>query len=105
LQLQRYSDSTSLTVISLGYRLAPEDPYPRGNEDCFDVAEFLVDLDDEGRREYGGELMFIGGDSAGAHLSVLTVYRLLVTRKEWGGLRGLVLNFGVFDLGGFLPEL
>lgn len=75
--LQRYATSSSLTVISIGYRLAPEDPYPAGNEDCFDAAEYLVD---NAEKEYGLTLMFMGGDSAGAHLSVLTCYQLLETR-------------------------
>lgn len=89
-----------LTVISVGYRLAPEDPYPAGNEDCFDAAEYLVDHAEEG---FGAKLFFMGGDSAGGHLSVVTAFHLLNTRPEFA-FQGLVLNFGCYDLAGFLPQ-
>jgi len=31
-----------MTVVSIGYRLAPEDPWPKGLEDCYDAVEWLV---------------------------------------------------------------
>lgn len=101
IMLQEYASSGSLIVISVGYRLAPENPYPAGNEDCFDAGEYLVD---NAEKEYGVPLMFIGGDSAGGHLSVLTAFKLLETRPAWKA-KGLVLNFGAFDLSGFLPQV
>ncbi|EME43335.1 hypothetical protein DOTSEDRAFT_80769 [Dothistroma septosporum NZE10] len=100
LMLQHYATHSSLTVISIGYRLAPEHPYPGGNEDCFDAAEYLVD---NAEKDYGVQLLFMGGDSAGAHLSVCTCYRLLETRKSFG-FKGLILNFGAYDISGFLPQ-
>jgi acetyl esterase/lipase len=99
--LQHYADHSSLTVVSVGYRLAPEHPYPAGNEDCVDIAEHLVA---HGKEEFGGPLLFMGGDSAGAHLSVLTCFRLLQTRPQFA-FRGLVLNFGMYDLAGRLPQV
>lgn len=45
--------------MSVGYRLAPEDPFPKGPEDCFDAAEYLVK---NSETEYGGPLRFIGGE-------------------------------------------
>lgn len=98
--LQYLATSTSLVVLSVGYRLAPEDPYPAGNEDCFDVGEYLVD---HAARDYGAPLLFMGGDSAGGHLSAVTAFHLLESRPEFG-FRGLVLNFGAYDLSGFLPQ-
>lgn len=86
-------------MVSVGYRLAPEHPYPAGNEDCFDVAEYLVD---HGEKEYGVPLMFMGGDSAGGHLSAVTTYHLLKTRPDFA-FKGLVLNYGAFDISGFQP--
>ncbi|CAK4030980.1 hypothetical protein DOTSEDRAFT_80769 [Lecanosticta acicola] len=100
LMLKYYADHANLTVVSVGYRLAPEHPYPAGNEDCFDVAEYLVE---HAEREYGGPLLFIGGDSAGAHLSVVTTYHLLQARPDFA-FKGLVLNFGAYDISGFLPQ-
>ncbi|KAL2350329.1 Alpha/Beta hydrolase protein [Cryomyces antarcticus] len=98
--LKFMADKADLTVISVGYRLAPEDPYPAGNEDCFDVAEYLVD---NASSEFGGNLSFMGGDSAGGHLSVLTAFELLDTRPKFA-FKGLVLNFGAYDCSGFLPQ-
>ena len=46
-------------MISIGYRLAPEHPYPQGPEDCFDAAEWLVD---RAEAEFGAPLKFIGGE-------------------------------------------
>ncbi|KAF2163584.1 hypothetical protein M409DRAFT_26193 [Zasmidium cellare ATCC 36951] len=100
LQLAYYANNASLTVISVGYRLAPEHPFPQGNEDCFDVGEYLVD---HGERDFGVPLLFMGGDSAGGHLSVVTTYHLLKTRPAFA-FKGLVLNYGSYDLSGFLPQ-
>jgi len=57
--LQFYADAGDLAVLSIGYRLAPEDPFPKGPEDCIDVGEYLVK---NSEKEYGGPLRFIGGE-------------------------------------------
>jgi acetyl esterase/lipase len=57
--LNYYAESSHCSVISVGYRLAPEHPYPAGPEDCFDVADYLVK---NGEKEYGGPLRFMGGE-------------------------------------------
>ena len=57
--LQFYADAGDLAVISVGYRLAPEDPFPKGPEDCMDVGEYLVKNSEQ---NYGGPLRFIGGE-------------------------------------------
>jgi acetyl esterase/lipase len=57
--LQQYADVGDLAVLSVGYRLAPENPYPKGPEDCLDVGEYLVK---NSEKDYGGPLRFIGGE-------------------------------------------
>lgn len=53
------ADNADMVVISVGYRLAPEHPFPQGPEDCYDVAEYLVQ---NGKSKYGGDLAFMGGE-------------------------------------------
>ncbi|KAI9661777.1 MAG: hypothetical protein M1821_009016 [Bathelium mastoideum] len=99
--LRFLADAANLAVISVGYRLAPEHPFPQGNEDCYDVAEWLVD---NARAKFGGDLLFMGGESAGAHLTALTTFHLLATRPAFR-LHGLNLVFGCYDLAGFTPTV
>ncbi|KAJ9643080.1 hypothetical protein H2199_004603 [Coniosporium tulheliwenetii] len=101
--LKFMADNADMVVISVGYRLAPEHPFPQGPEDCYDVAEYLVQ---HGKSKYGGDLAFIGGESAGAHLAVLTTFHLLSHPPYTSSptLRGLLLHFGAYDLTDFLPQ-
>lgn len=92
--LERIADETKLTAISVEYRLAPENPYPAGPDDCEAAALWAHD----NLRDFGGEKFAIGGESAGAHLSALTILRL---RDKHGRtpFQAANLVFGVFDLG------
>lgn len=109
LQTEAYQDTMlafianecDFAVVSIGYRLAPEDPFPAGNEDCVDAAEYLID---HAERDYGAKLSFMGGESAGGHLAVLTAFHLLDTRPDFV-FKGLVLNFGAYELSGWLPQV
>ncbi|RFU24073.1 hypothetical protein B7463_g12267, partial [Scytalidium lignicola] len=97
--LLHYADAGDVAVLSAGYRLAPEHPFPAGPEDCYDVAEYLAKNSTE---EYGGPLRFIGGESAGGHLSLLTAFHLLKVAPDLH-LSGLLLHFGCYDMS-LLPQ-
>ncbi|KAL4877102.1 Alpha/Beta hydrolase protein [Aspergillus karnatakaensis] len=97
--LEMYANKTHLTTISIGYRHAPEHPYPHPLNDCIDAAEYLIDHS----TEYGA-VKFIGGESAGAALSVLSMLHLLASRPEHA-FSGLVLQFGLYDLSMGLPAV
>lgn len=96
--LQKLADDVDVICISIGYRLAPEHPYPAGPEDCYDAAEWLVD---NAESQFGAPLSFVGGESAGGHLTMLTAFHLSQHQdKKYADFRfrGLVLNFGSYDL-------
>jgi acetyl esterase/lipase len=57
--LQRYANATGKIAISVGYRLAPENPFPAAIEDCIDVGEYLVM---HGRKKFGADLEITVGD-------------------------------------------
>jgi acetyl esterase/lipase len=54
-----YANVSRCAVLSVGYRRAPEEPYPAAIEDCEDVGEWCVRGSE---REFGGPLRFIGGE-------------------------------------------
>jgi len=82
-----------VAVVSVDYRLAPEDPYPAGPDDCEAVALWLAE---HARAEFGSNRLIIGGDSAGAHLSVTTLLRLR-DRHGFHGFAGANLVYGMYD--------
>lgn len=96
-RLARLARETGLTVVSVGYRLAPEHPYPAGPDDCEAAALWLAG---EGGRSALGNAgrLAIGGDSAGAQLAVVTLLRLRDRHGITGAFAAAVLQYGGFDL-------
>ncbi|MEW1638275.1 alpha/beta hydrolase [Streptomyces sp. NPDC093801] len=94
-RLWRIAEEVRLAVVSVDYRLAPEHPFPAGPDDCEAAARWLVD---HAAAEFGTERLLIGGESAGAHLSVLTLLRLRDRHGIDGAFRAAHLLFGPYDL-------
>ena len=93
-KLERLADKTGLAVVSVEYRLAPEDPYPAGPDDCETAALWLAR---HAKAEFGTEALTIGGESAGGHLSAVTLVRMR-DRHGFTGFRGANLVYGAYDL-------
>lgn len=91
-RLWQLAQETGLRVVSVGYRLAPEHPAPAAEEDALTVASALLADGLAPRR------LALGGESAGAHLAAATALGL--RDAGVGGLAGLVLTYGLFDLTG-----
>ena len=88
--------ATRLCAVSVEYRLSPENPYPAAPDDCEDTALWLLE---RGLEELGAHgRLSIGGESAGAHLSVTTLLRLRDRHGITGAFRAANLVYGVFDL-------
>jgi acetyl esterase/lipase len=94
--LVELADATGLCAVSVDYRLAPEHPHPAAADDCEDAALWLLR---EGFEELGlPAVATIGGDSAGGHLSVLTLLRLRDRHRITGAFAAANLIYGAFDL-------
>ncbi|MFC8799054.1 alpha/beta hydrolase [Promicromonospora sp. NPDC057138] len=94
-RLWRLAERARLAVVSVDYRLAPEHPFPAGPDDCEAAARWLVD---EAAAEFGTQRLLIGGESAGAHLSVVTLLRLRDRHGVTGAFQAAHLSFGPYDL-------
>jgi acetyl esterase/lipase len=88
------ANAAGAVVVSVGYRLAPEHPYPAGPDDCEAAAVWLAE---HARREFGLERLALGGESAGAHLAAITLVRLR-DRHGAAPFRAANLVYGCYDL-------
>jgi acetyl esterase len=99
IQNAHLADALGVTVISVEYRLAPENPWPAAPDDCAIVAHWLIK---QTQSLFGTSHLIIGGSSAGATLAMTTMLRL---RDEnlLAQFVGAVLQFGAYDLSGQTP--
>ena len=81
---RRLAGRAGLRVVSAGYRLAPEHPFPAAHEDAAAALAWL-----RGARQGDGALL-VGGDSAGANLAA--------SLAREGGVDGQMLLYPVVDM-------
>jgi len=91
------SKELNLAFASVDYRLAPEDAYPAGPDDCEGAALWLLE---HAEREFGSGQLLIGGESAGAHLAACTLLRMRDRHDAADRFVGANLVFGIYDLSG-----
>jgi len=93
------ADALGVTVVSVDYRLAPEEPWPAAPDDCETAALWVLE---HGEDLFGTFRFVMGGASAGSNLALTTLLRL---RERGHGDRfsGVVLQFGAYDLSGRTP--
>jgi len=89
------ANTLNVAVVSVDYRLAPEHPYPAGPDDCEAAAVWLLE---HAEAEFGSSRLLIGGESAGGHLSAVTLLRMRDRHRAIDRFHGANLVFGVYDL-------
>ncbi len=92
--LVKLAEQCEVATVSVDYRLAPENPYPAGPDDCEAAAVWLAK---NAAREFGSEILFIGGESAGANLSAVTLLRMR-DKHGFDNFAGANLVYGGYDL-------
>lgn len=73
------ADRSGWAVLSVEYRLAPEDPYPAALEDAIDAFVWL--RGESARLGLASESIAVGGDSAGGNLAAA----LCLVQRDTGG--------------------
>lgn len=92
--MREYASRAGITVTAVDYSLSPEAKFPQPIEETMAVVRWLrtagasIGVD-------GGRLA-IGGDSAGAALTISTCL-MLRAAGELAGIKGMLLNYGAFD--------
>lgn len=96
--LTRLSNELGLTIASVEYRLAPENPFPAGYNDAVDAALFALSKD--GVSKLGAQLRVLGGESAGGWYAVAVA--LALRDKHGVDVRSqffaICAGYGIFDL-------
>jgi acetyl esterase/lipase len=92
-----YMERLGVAVVSVDYRLAPEQPFPEGSDDCMAVARWLVE---HAESAFGTSRLLIGGESAGGYYAVSTLVQVRDKLGQDAVDRFLAANviFGVFDI-------
>ncbi len=73
------ANEAKAVVVSVNFRLAPEHPYPAASDDGEDV--FLWAREHAAALGSAPELVAVGGDSAGGHVSINVVQRQLIAGR------------------------
>ncbi|HEX3705931.1 MAG TPA: alpha/beta hydrolase [Mycobacteriales bacterium] len=89
---QRIAAGASAVVVSVDYRLAPEDPYPAALDDCWAALAWLIS--EATALEVDLARLVIAGDSAGGNLTAACV---LLARKHGVHVAGQALIYPALD--------
>jgi acetyl esterase/lipase len=92
----RIAAECGLVVVSIDYTLLPDITLPQMIGQCAAAAGWVFE---HAQAEFGASDIFIGGESAGAHLAACSILRLRA-RTDFSRLKAAVLFYGCFDLCG-----
>lgn len=84
--VSRFAKDTGLVFVSVEYRLAPENPYPAGFNDCVEAS--LWCMENPGSLKSSGSVILMGG-SAGACLALGVALKLIESGND-SSLKGVV---------------
>lgn len=90
--MREYAARAGIAVIGIDYSLAPESKFPGALEEIAAALDWIVDHAE--RLGVDPQRMLVGGDSAGANLSVAV--SLLRRERGQAPLTGMILNYGAF---------
>lgn len=93
-------EKTGIVVYSVDYRLAPENPYPTGHDDCFEGLKWVHNH--ASQFQGNPQSIFIAGDSAGGNLTQYCTNRALEEQLDY--VKGQLLLYPTVNMGGVKDE-
>ncbi|KAH9948538.1 alpha/beta-hydrolase [Amylocystis lapponica] len=97
-RLRMWAVRTGKPVLSIEYGKAPEYPYPYAIDECFDAYRLLFESSGRLIGMSGSKFnVILHGDSAGAHIVVGVMLKILETQFLVPHPLALVLNYAVLD--------
>lgn len=84
-------EKANVLVINVGYRLAPEHPFPEGILDCKKAIEYVYN---DSKIKFDRKKIYLGGDSAGGNLVLASIQSKKIRKK----IAGLILLYPVTDM-------
>lgn len=90
----------NIVAVSIDYRLAPENPYPKGHEDCYEGLKWVY----KNIQQYGGnpKCIFVAGDSAGGNLTQYCTTRDMEDQTHM--VKGQMLLYPTVNMGNIVDE-
>lgn len=86
---------TDIAVVSVDYTTLPDITFENQIAQSHAAADWVFE---HAEAEFGSRDLFIGGESAGAHLAACSLLRLRDQRADFSRLKGAVLFYGPYDL-------
>jgi acetyl esterase len=92
------ANATGCTVVSVGYRLAPENRFPAGLTDCYAVVRWVAEHGREagGGIGWDGQTLAVAGDSSGG--TFVAAVTAMAVDDGFGGITHQVLYYPSVDL-------
>lgn len=91
---------SNIPVVSLNYRLAPENPYPIGHRDCYSVLEWIAENAE--KLNIDRHKIFVAGDSAGGNLAQYCSKR--TDENGTNRVKGQLLLYPTLNMAGIKDE-
>ncbi|TDD57612.1 alpha/beta hydrolase [Kribbella antibiotica] len=97
---RRLANAVPCQVITVGYRLAPEHPFPAAVHDCHDATQWIAANAE--KLQVDTSRLVVGGDSAGGNLAAVTT---LLARDKGPALAGQLLVYPNTRYGANTPSM
>ncbi len=92
--MRNIAEKANVKILSVDYSLAPEEPFPKALNECYDVVKYAK----EHASEFGidPENIAVGGHSAGGNLAAAIC--LMEEEKKILGLKCVILDYPPLDI-------